>query len=88
MKILKQGNENSNNTKFVCKKCGCEFECSDDEYWIDNSITLTSYPASYNAYASCPICHKVCHTYTHKNTNNCTTAYNITIGKADTSICK
>ena len=63
MRIFKEGTvKYKNPVKFSCEKCGCEFECEDDEYWTDNTITLTSYPAQYYVYSNCPTCHKVCRT--------------------------
>ena len=61
MNIIKEGKvKNKNTTKFVCDKCGCEFECLEDKYWTDNSICLTSYPSQSYIYSSCPTCHKIC----------------------------
>ena len=63
MRIFKEGTiKYKNSVKFSCEKCGCEFECEDDEYWIDNSICLTSYPSQYYVYSNCPTCHKICRT--------------------------
>jgi len=61
MRIIKEGKiKNENTTTFKCEKCGCEFECLKDEYWVDNSTCLTSYPVQYYIYSNCPTCHKVC----------------------------
>ena len=102
MKILKENKKLNKTERFTCNKCGCEFECDEDEYWVDTGITLTTYPAQYNAYANCPKCYKICHTYTHKNTNtyeyivagtpvidtsSCVTAKNTVCITPDTSIC-
>ena len=61
MRIIKEGTiEHGNIKKFKCENCGCEFECLKDEYWVDNSICLTSYPAQHYIYSNCPTCHKIC----------------------------
>ncbi len=63
MRIFKEGTIKYNNPiKFSCEKCGCEFESEEDEYWIDNSICLTTYPSQYYVYSNCPTCHKICKT--------------------------
>jgi len=64
MRIIKEGKiKYENAVKFKCEKCGCEFESLEDEYWIDTSICLTSYPCQYHVYSNCPTCHKICKTY-------------------------
>lgn len=70
MNIIREGNIKSDKAKFKCKKCGCEFECCADEYWTDN-LTLTTYPEQHNAFASCPECHKICHSQVLARTKNC-----------------
>lgn len=61
MRIIKEGSIEHKNTKeFECKNCGCKFECLEDEYWVDNSVCLTSYPAQYYIYSNCPTCYKIC----------------------------
>ena len=66
MKIIKKGSTKDNKiAHFTCKHCGCEFECSESEYWTDTSVSLTSYPPQYYVMASCPECYKVCRTTIH-----------------------
>ena len=61
MRIIKEAKiKYENAVKFECKHCGCEFESLEDEYWLDNSISLTSYPSQSYVYSNCPTCHKVC----------------------------
>ena len=61
MRIIKEGTiKYKNAAKFKCEKCGCEFESLEDEYWIDNSLCLTTYPSQYYIYSNCPTCHKIC----------------------------
>ena len=60
MRIIKEGKQNSEGEKFICKKCGCEFVCLSDEFWVDKVSTMLSVPAQYVIFASCPNCHKVC----------------------------
>ena len=67
MRIIKEGTVKYENAeKFKCEKCGCEFESLEDEYWIDNSLCLTSYPAQYYIYSNCPTCHKICRSTKHE----------------------
>ncbi len=56
MTILKKAQKAK---KFTCKNCGREFEAALDEYWVDHSETLTSYPPQFKAYCNCPECHKI-----------------------------
>lgn len=76
MRIIKEGKE-SNEIKFVCGNCGCEFTCEEDEYWTDTNTCRTSYPPSYSVYSSCPKCHKVCHTFKRDETGHYTISTNI-----------
>ena len=64
MRIIKEGNQD-NVAKFDCAKCGCKFECEQDEFWTETTFVLTSYPAQYYVYANCPVCHKVCRSTIH-----------------------
>lgn len=50
MKILKEGNLSKLNKvkKFLCNRCGCLFEATEDEYNYDKGY----------AYCICPFCHK------------------------------
>ena len=81
MKILKSGSSKKK-AHFTCTSCGCEFECEESEYWVDNSVCLTSWPCQYYAMASCPICHKICKTTVTSEVNNIT----ITGTSADTNV--
>ena len=61
MRIIKEGTVKYENAeKFKCEKCGCEFESLEDEYWLDTTVCLTSYPSQYYIYSNCPTCHKIC----------------------------
>ena len=78
MKIIKNGSTEKK-AHFVCIRCGCEFECYENEYWVDNSVCLTTWPCQYHAMASCPVCHRIC------KTTITSRAENITVTGADTN---
>ena len=65
MHIIKQGNLDAKKPTFTCKNCGCEFECSESEYWTDSNIIMCTYPAQYKIISSCPCCHKICTSTRH-----------------------
>ena len=56
---------------FVCPVCGCEFEASEDEYWVESGWTTASASAidtntySYRndekTHCNCPQCHAKCY---------------------------
>lgn len=74
MKILKKGKDKSQPNfieTFICSKCGCEFEASEDEYWTESNWTTASLGDSSIAYSytnyeqkhcNCPQCHAKCYT--------------------------
>ena len=53
MKILKKG-QKINNPIFECSKCGCVYECSDEEYDI---IPVDLYAVEFHS--QCPACGKI-----------------------------
>ena len=67
MKIIKHSKEAQKQYHTFTCKCGCSFQCEEDEYWEkpqvsrESSQNLCSY--SYSAYKTfitcCPECHKV-----------------------------
>ena len=60
MKIIRSSKEKNiaETKKFTCEKCGCEFECNEDEYWDKSANTLCW--GTYKTYMTCcPECHKV-----------------------------
>ena len=72
MKILKKGKDiliNGHMETFVCRVCGCEFEASEDEYWIESGWTTSASSIDTNTYSytneekrhcNCPQCHAKC----------------------------
>ena len=77
MNIIKKGKiKNENTVTFRCEKCGCEFECEKDEYWVDNTIALVTSPCQYYVYSNCPTCHKVCRSTKYELTQS---AYSVTL---------
>lgn len=63
MKIIKQGSkEKVNRTKrFVCNKCGCEFEANYGEY--ENASQLEMIHDNISAKCRCPFCKYVAYAY-------------------------
>ena len=67
MKIIKHSKETQKQYHAFTCKCGCSFQCEEDEYWekpqvrYENSTDSCSY--SYSAYKTfitcCPECHKI-----------------------------
>ena len=76
MRIIKEGNQD-NVAKFDCTKCGCKFECEQDEFWTETTFVLTSYPEQYYVYANCPVCHKVCHPEQYYVYANCPVCHKV-----------
>lgn len=71
MKILVEGNINRklDPQQFACKKCGCVFEATNEEYKYSDSWTS----AHDNAYAQCycPCCKAMVYLYEdERRTNN------------------
>lgn len=72
MKILKKGKDmtaSKHTEAFVCPVCGCEFEASEDEYWIESGWITSAYTINTDAYnytneekmhCNCPQCHAKC----------------------------
>ena len=72
MKILKKGKDMTASKcteTFVCRVCGCEFEASEDEYWVESgwitsASTIGSDTYSYTneekIHCNCPQCHANC----------------------------
>lgn len=73
MKILKKGKDmtvSKHTETFTCPVCGCEFEASEDEYWIEESSWIASasticantysYTTEEKMHCNCPQCHAKC----------------------------
>ena len=59
MKIIKSSKETTKQTmRFKCEKCGCEFECENDEYW-DSQVSSLTWFTEKKYMTCCPECHKV-----------------------------
>ena len=63
MRIIRDTNIEKEEITFECKKCGCEFACEKDEYWVEQNLTSLNYPPSHAVHSCCPKCHKVCTAY-------------------------
>lgn len=66
MKIVKHGEKEKQKPyhQFYCDKCGCTFQCEEDEYWQKPQVTYTgvtsaTYSCVKKFMTCCPECHKI-----------------------------
>ena len=77
MKIIEHGKkaESKQTKQFRCKKCGCVFQCKEDEYWSKPQTVSGMNCISFSAYKTfmtcCPECHKIVEE-TEYDSINCT----------------
>lgn len=93
MKIIEHGKkaESKQTKQFRCKKCGCVFQCKEDEYWSKPQTVSGMNCISYSAYKTymtcCPECHKIVEE-TEYDSITCTTANTNNIVLKSSTTCK
>lgn len=70
MRIIKNGIKDEIKVNFVCKNCHCEFECNEEEFWMEQQASTLTYPLQHACFSNCPQCHRICKTYKTKNDIN------------------